>query len=511
MFPRQTPPPEDTEARRTCAQLPPELLQKARGRLQFLAGLIAILCVLSSIVEYTIGGNTFELLILYLFVLLVSAMVYMACRVHRIGHNLALRLGLAYEVAICMAISAAFNWINFVEHGAAPLTTWTSIWIVVFPLIIPSRPVTTLVYALLAAGTSPLSVLILELIDAVQAVPFDYFLASISPALCIIIAVASSKVIYGMSLDVARARELGSYQLVERLGKGGMGEVWLARHKMLARPAAIKLISTRSLAGDSATAESMLKRFEREAQATAQLQSAHTVEVYDFGVTDEGAFYYVMELMDGQDLDELVKQFGPVPAERAVHILLQACHSLAEAHQSGMVHRDIKPANIFLCKKGLDYDYVKVLDFGLVKNVFIKEDSSSEITIDGNITGTPAFIAPEIALGKKDIDGRADLYALGCVAYWLLTGSMVFEADTPMGVVMEHVKTEPIKLSARTEVDVPKNLEDLIHACLAKEPGDRPQSASELAERLSKIDLDNPWTRQRAERWWSLHLNKDKS
>jgi serine/threonine-protein kinase len=351
-------------------------------------------------------------------------------------------------------------------------------------------------------------VFILNLLDAAQPVPYDYFLASVSPALCIIIAVASSKVIYGMSLDVARARELGSYQLVEMLGKGGMGEVWLAKHKMLARPAAIKLISTRTLAGDSASAESMIKRFEREAQATAMLQSAHTVGVYDFGVTDEGAFYYVMELMDGQDLDELVKQFGPVPAERAVHILQQACHSLAEAHQSGMVHRDIKPANIFLCKKGLDYDYVKVLDFGLVKTVFSQEESSPGLTIDGNITGTPAFIAPEIALGKKDIDGRSDLYALGCVAYWILTGKMVFEADTPMGVVMEHVKTEPVRLSARTEVDVPKALEDLIHACLAKEPGDRPQTASDLAERLATIELESPWIRQRAERWWSLHLHK---
>jgi serine/threonine-protein kinase len=512
MFPRQTPPSEETGARRTSVQLPPELLQKARGRLKFLAALIGALCLISSIIgaiELSMGGYRYELLILYLAVFCVSAAVFLACRSRGIGHSLVLRIGLVYEVLICSVISTTFNWLNFVEVGVAPLATWTSIWIVVFPLIIPSRPMTTLIVAFLAAVTSPLSVFVLDLVGAAEPVPYDYFVASVSPALCIIIAVASSKVIYGMSLDVARARELGSYQLVEQLGKGGMGEVWLAKHKMLARPAAIKLISTRTLTGDSASSEAMLKRFEREAQATAQLQSAHTVEVYDFGVTDDGAFYYVMELMDGQDLDDLVKQFGPVPAERAAHILIQACHSLAEAHHSGMIHRDIKPANIFLCKKGLDYDYVKVLDFGLVKNVFIKEDSSSEITVDGNITGTPAFIAPEIALGKKDIDGRADLYALGCVAYWLLTGCMVFEADTPMGVVMEHVKTEPVKLSARTEVDVPKALEDAVHACLAKEPGDRPQSASELAERLSKIEFESPWTPQRAERWWSLHQHKD--
>ena len=188
----------------------------------------------------------------------------------------------------------------------------------------------------------------------------------------------------------------------------------------------------------------MRRRFEREAQVIAQLRSPHTVTLFDFGVAEEGSFYYVMELLDGVDTDTLIRRFGPIPAERVVHILRQMCHSLSEAESCGLVHRDIKPANIFLCRYGEDHDFVKVLDFGIAK---VAHETSSEtqtaITIPNVIQGTPAFIAPEQALGGTDVDARADIYSTGCVAYWLLTGQLVFTADTPMKLLLAHAHTPP--------------------------------------------------------------------
>jgi serine/threonine protein kinase len=218
---------------------------------------------------------------------------------------------------------------------------------------------------------------------------------------------------------------MGSYRLVTLLGKGGMGEVWRARHHMLARDAAIKLIQPDLLSRKSGNSAVLLRRrFEQEAKATALLRSPHTVERYDFGVTRDGVFYYVMGLLDGIDLETLVKKFGPQPLARVVNILRQVCRLLADAHSHGMIHRDIKPTNIFLCRMGNEYDFAKVLDFGLVK---ILNGNETQMTVEGATTGTPAYMAPELALGNSDLDARADLYGLGCVAYWLTTGSLVFE------------------------------------------------------------------------------------
>ena len=239
-----------------------------------------------------------------------------------------------------------------------------------------------------------------------------------------LVAVVCSRIVYRMSRDIQQARQLGSYELVELLGKGGMGEVWRARHKMLARPAAIKLITLEG-STDSSTNKTLLRRFEREAQATALLESEHTIRLYDFGVTEEGSFYFVMELLDGLDLEALVKQHGPLPPERAVYLLRQVCASLAEAHKAGLIHRDVKPANIYVCHRGLDFDYVKVLDFGLVKSTDSSLDEhATELTVKGGITGTPAYIAPETLKEQDDVDGRTDIYALGCVAYWMLSGQL---------------------------------------------------------------------------------------
>ena len=252
----------------------------------------------------------------------------------------------------------------------------------------------------------------------------------------------------------------------------------------------------------------MLKRFEREAQATAALSSPHTIQVFDFGTTDEGVFYYVMELLMGRDLESLVREFGPVPAARAGYLLRQVCHSLADAHARGLVHRDIKPANIYVCRMGLEYDFVKVLDFGLVK---LNDQTSDEriqtlMTADQRTTGTPAYMAPEIILGEANVDRRADVYALGCVAYYLLTGQLVFEADTPMKMLLQHVQAQPVPPSQRTELPIPPEIDELVLACLQKDPNKRPQNAEVLFEMACGCKTCDCWSSDLAKTWWEKHL-----
>ena len=322
----------------------------------------------------------------------------------------------------------------------------------------------------------------------------------------LIMAYVGARVVYRLGAAVSEARELGSYRLRQRLGAGGMGEVWRAEHRLLARPAAIKLIRPEVLgATDEESRRVLVRRFEREAQATALMRSAHTVELYDFGVTDDGTLYYVMELLEGFDLRQLVARGGPVPAERAVHLLRQMCDSLAEAHLAGLIHRDVKPANVFACHYGRKLDFVKVLDFGLVKHGQQPSEDADHMTGDHVAGGTPAFMSPEQAIGDTGVDGRSDLYAVGCVGYWLLTGTLVFEGRTPMETIMMHVQREPEPPSRRTSQAVPASLEALILDCLAKDPGARPPTADELTERLDAVRLSDEWTPARAREWWNRH------
>ena len=322
-----------------------------------------------------------------------------------------------------------------------------------------------------------------------------------------------SRTIYGLRRQVKEAAEIGQYTLEEKIGSGGMGEVWRARHRMLIRPAAVKLVTAQQLGSASERDSHLrLRRFEREARATAGLKSPHTVQLYDFGVTDDGTLYYVMELLDGMDLDTLVDRFGPVPAERAIHILMQVCASLDDAHQNSLVHRDIKPANIVVCRVGSDWDFVKVLDFGLVKlGSDQQSDESLRLTAEGNLSGTPAFIAPEVVLGTQPTDHRVDIYSLGCVAYWLVTGKLVFEGPGAVKVMADHAHTPPLPPSSRTELPIPPDLDALILACLEKDPSKRPRSASVLQSRLGAIPIATPWTSARAESWWGEHAPQKSS
>jgi eukaryotic-like serine/threonine-protein kinase len=256
--------------------------------------------------------------------------------------------------------------------------------------------------------------------------------------------------------------------------------------------------------------ELLVRRFEREARATAALTSPHTVQLYDFGVTEDGRLYYVMELLDGLDLDTLVRQHGPLPAERVVHLLRQVCAALQDAHGNGLVHRDIKPANVVVSRAGTTFDFVKVLDFGLVKLDSARGADKDAITLsaEGSWSGTPGYMAPEVVLGATDTDHRVDLYALGCVAYWLLTGTTVFEGENPMQVMIQHAQAEPKRPSDRVDLPIPAALEALVMECLEKDPARRPASAEVVRNRLDAVPLPSVWTAERAEQWWAMHRPK---
>jgi serine/threonine protein kinase len=341
--------------------------------------------------------------------------------------------------------------------------------------------------------------------------PDKFFLALIFPYLLVVVmAYVGARVIYALGKEVTSARALGAYRLVERLGAGGMGEVWRAHHYLLARPAAIKLVRP-EVVGTSDNAyryRELQERLGREAQATAMMRSPHTIELYDFGLAKDGTFYYVMELLEGFDLETLIERFGPVPAERAIHLLIQVCDSLGEAHAEGLIHRDIKPANVYVCRHGREVDFVKVLDFGMVKSQREGDDTETKLTADQAVCGTPAFMAPEQVLGSRFVDGRTDLYAVGCLAYWSITGQLVFTGRTAMEILVQHTQAVPVRPSARTELEIPATLDDVILTCLAKNPDDRPVSADRLAETLASIATGSTWTIRRAQEWWNMHHPK---
>ena len=293
---------------------------------------------------------------------------------------------------------------------------------------------------------------------------------------------------------------VGSYSLIEQLGAGGMGEVWLARHRLLARPAAVKVVreGTGGIERDA-----LRQRFAREAQATAELQSPHTVQLFDFGITETGGFYYVMERLRGMDLQRMVERHGPLSPERTIFLLKQACLSLSEAHDLGLVHRDVKPANLFVSRLGLEYDFLKVLDFGVVSRH--GQQAQAALTITGVVLGTPAFLAPELMSGEGTFDGRADIYSLGCVAFWLLTGRPPFEARDAMTVLMHHSSTVPSPPSMLSGQVIPDQLDALVLECLSKDPALRPASAEVLRERLEALPIADPWNQRRARGWWQQH------
>ncbi|MCC7539956.1 MAG: serine/threonine protein kinase [Deltaproteobacteria bacterium] len=433
----------------------------------------------------------------------VSVGLFLHSRVSKRNPRFVLDLGLAYMVLMALALGLLLHWQpRSSDTRIEPMISWCGVLVLIFAAIVPATPRKMLVAGLSAASMAPVVMLVQKARGQwdfgawthVWIVHYpDYVLVGVS--------VVISRVVSRWGQQLVRARDLGSYQLGELIGSGGMGRVYRATHRMLARPAAIKLIGREALGDEgSETARLAVKRFRREAEVAARLQSPHTVGLYDFGVTDEGTLFLVMELLDGMNLEALVRQKGPVPAARAIHILRQACESLHEAHAAGLVHRDIKPANIHLGRLGLHHDFVKVLDFGLVKSVTEKPDGESLATAAGLTPGTPAYMAPEMARGEV-LDGRTDLYALGCVGYYLLTGHLVFEATGSVQMIARHLQAAPAPPSQRAELPVPPELDRLILACLAKDPKERPATAAELGRSLGAIAAE-AWSEEQAAEWW---------
>ncbi len=499
-------------------ELPPDLLREASRRLQVLALLLAatffLAAFLGHLLDILVGdieffqdlGNWTPGTV----TILVSLLVYGAARSEALPPAKLMDMGLVFGALSSFGIAASEFWGAYSEAayrvGDFFGLSWVAVWMLCYTIIIPNRPSKTLLSLLVSALSVPI-VIGLSMRYAGTMIPVGpgpFFFGAVFPYLvCVGMAYVGARVVYKLGTAVSRARELGSYRLIDILGRGGMGEVWRAQHRMLARPAAIKLIRPEALGESNAEdRRTILARFEREAQATASLRSPHTIALYDFGISDAGTFYYVMELLDGLDTAALIEKFGPVSADRAVHILLQMCDSLGEAHAAGLIHRDIKPPNVYVCRYGRAVDFVKVLDFGLVK----PHDSGGEqLTADHTVSGSPAFMAPEQVLGDRALDARSDLYATGCVAYWLLTGQYVFEAKNPLQIMVQHAQSTPVPPSERCELPIPPALEEIVMACLEKDPANRPQSADALADALAGALPGGSWTPERARQWWEQH------
>jgi eukaryotic-like serine/threonine-protein kinase len=474
--------------------------------------------------EYLISGMSLIPTISILFALVVLFVSHSP----RLSSSQVIKLGLIFEVVGAAGISIATFWGIFpatalpTAEAAAHFMNvslndqthlvgvpWTCMWIISFASVAPGTIKKTSLFTFAAASTDLVVVLISRHVGVTSGhIPVGFFVRYFlfTTYLCAVIACFAGHGIHKMNDYLQQAREFGSYRLKKLLGKGGMGEVWLAEHNMLVRPAAIKLVHSDIFAAETKNRDDAIRRFKREAQATSALRSCHTIDIYDFGVSHSGAFYYVMELLDGLNLDQLVKQFGPISSDRTIGILRQVCHSLMDAHEHKMIHRDIKPANIYICRLGPDYDFIKVLDFGLVKLDKMANVDLTQATQFGSTIGSPGFMAPEMALGKKEIDHRTDLYALGCVAYWLLTGQLVFEGDSSIATLVQQVQAEPVPPSQRTEIEIPPKLEEIILSLLAKDPEQRPQSARDIDQMLAEIESPSSWTKEAAKDWWDLHI-----
>ncbi len=494
--------PAEPEAR--PQPLPQDLAAVVPQRLQFVSVFFLVVSAVNLGLTIVAGQASLARIVGIVITWLACGLVYAVARGSMLSIRGLLNVACAFEVlgAVAATIGSA-ELIWYVTDRPPLLWSPVAVIVIVFPMIIPTTRERVLIGSVLAALAEPA-------VAYGFAEPLGYATPTWADLLRNswpnIVAAAGAfffwQELYRLGAKLAEVRSMGAYHLQEKLGVGGMGEVWRATHNMLARPAAVKLIRAAAMgATDTRKAGTARERFEREAQVTAALRSPHTIELYDFGVARDGTFYYVMELLDGLDLQTLVDKYGPQPPERVVKILRQACHSLHEAHLAGITHRDIKPANIFLCRYGTDLDFVKVLDFGLVKHR-AAEKGDGKLTQEGMIAGTPAFLPPEMGLEQSNIDGRTDLYALGCVAYWLLCGGLVFEHSSAMAMVVSHARDVPPPLSQRTDQEIPEGLERVVMQCLEKDPAKRPHDARALADALAAVGIEDRWTVEREKQWW---------
>ena len=495
-------------------RLPDDLVADQVGRLKVFAlvsgGMWAMGLLMEAVVfPVTIGARAAQAnLVIEGFGVATAALVYLyVCFTSRTPRSKA-DAGLWLMMLNAAGIALVETWAEDPTPESLGQLSWIPIVILLSAMTMPGSPRKMLAAALASASMGPLGVWFAHLrgVDVPSVV--NTLVMAMPNYTCAIAAIMPSLMFQRMGHRIREARELGSYELIERLGEGGMGEVWRGRHRLLARDAAIKLVRQSLLGASESSAHDQLRRFEREAQATATLNSQHTIRLFDFGAANDGSFYYVMELLNGRNLESLVHEFGPLSPPRAMYMLRQVCHSLGEAHARGLVHRDVKPANIFVCRMGLDYDFVKVLDFGLVQTR--KADPALAVTetllTAEHLIGTPAYMAPEVILGKDTVDRRADVYALGCVAYFLLTGKRVFEDGTSMQALVDHVHTVPSAPSRKTSQAIPRAVDELVLACLKKDPDERPGDATEIFNRIASGNLTHGWSALHAQAWWRAHL-----
>ncbi|HEV8392914.1 MAG TPA: serine/threonine-protein kinase [Vicinamibacterales bacterium] len=496
----------------TTQGLSDELLGEQIRRLRLCAGVAIGLWMFGLVMDAfvrprTVGSELFvSTLVIEALAIVVSGVLFTYLRFTTHPPRIQAHAGLAFMVLNAMGVGLLNTWARPLTADALNELSWNTIVILCGSMLMPATPKQMLAAALLSATMDPLGIALAAMRGREVPTAVNTFVLFLPNYACALAAVVPVTILNRLARRLRHAKELGSYHLVRLLGRGGMGEVWLGRHQLLARSAAVKLVRPEVLgAGSEAAASVMLRRFEREAQATASLSSPHSIRLFDFGVTEDRTFYYVMELLAGRDLETLVREFGPLPADRVVWVLRQVCHSLAEAHARGLVHRDITPANIYLCRMGLDYDFVKVLDFGLVK--FDAQRELEHTLMGGHhaTAGTPAFMAPEL-IAEGEVDARADVYSLGCVAYYLLTGQLVFEADTAMKMFLQHLQGVPAPPSQRTELPIPPDVDALVMACLAKDPSRRPRNAEEVSFLLETSRGANRWSNESARGWWQLHL-----
>lgn len=437
-------------------------------------------------------------------VIICSIALFFTIKLIPFSDNVIIHIALTYQVIVALSLAVSERQI---VTQTIPGVSWLCVWILAFPIVFPC-PLGKLGFTIfLSVSLEPL-VMILYRYSGKNIEVSTIVDTSIDNYIIAIVSLILAHVIHNLGKEITKARKMGNYSLKKLIGKGGMGEVWSAQHTMLKRPAAVKLVRKDNFADlDPRQVRGLLHRFELEAQCTATLHSPHTIALYDFGHSEQGDFFYVMELLDGIDLDTLVKNSGAISYQRTIFLLQQICDSLLDAYLNGLIHRDIKPANIFLCKYGHKYDFIKVLDFGLVKSDTQLRHDDPQITQVGMITGTPNYMAPEMPQGLE-IDHRYDIYALGCVAYWLLAGDFVFSVKNSLDAVIAHMNQKPVRISERTAQFIPEELDRLIMDCLEKKREKRPQDIGEFLNRLNNIKIINPWTQQDAKDWWQSFQNQ---
>lgn len=493
-------------------RLPPALVEKNAKRLCWISIVCAVMTVALLGMEGLLQpefGPAFQLASIQWTIVGIISLSLSFIAIQHFGilkKEALLDLGIVFQIAIAFAIAmfeTTFPWnpnIPVLGHSGV------AVWLALCGLLLPNAPLKSAIAALFSALAWPAAYYLNLHLHGFTPLPWNRLLIWVLPLLLVAVWMYILNLrLFAMQWKQAKAEDLGSYKLDYLIGKGGMGEVWRAKHTMLARDAAVKLIRGDVLAGASGRQETMIRqRFEREAKATASLRSPHTVALYDFGRTSDNTYYYVMELLDGIDLQTIVDQYGPMHPGRVANIMLGVASSLNEAHRAGMIHRDIKPKNIVLAKQGLQYDFVKVLDFGLVKSKYMDADDQL-MTMDGTATGTPAYLPPEIAMGEKKIDGRADLYSLGCVAYFLLTGKLVFDEPTTTAMALAHVQKQP-KRPSELGAKVPAGFENLIMQLLEKNPEDRIANAEVLHRMIRGLTEMPRWCEDAAMGWWHAHL-----